>query len=427
VLRESPHAVDVEADVDPAWRRGLRAPGRVLLSHHDFSGTPRGLPRVLARLRREAGPGAPVKLVTTASRLGDAVAVHRTLQAEGDALATLFAMGPPGVLTRLMALAWGSRFTYGAVREGSRTAPGQPTLRELALLYRVRSLGPRTRLYAVAGTRVEGSLSPVLHNTIFALAGARAVYSIAPGDDLRTIVAGLSSLGRLAGLSVTAPHKEQALAMADDATPVARAVGAANLLLWRGRRCLADNTDVDGFLEALGERCDVRGRSVVLVGTGGAARGCLLALRRAGARVTVVGRRASRFREIAPLHPGATWVSLGSRALGRLDGEIWINATSAAASPLPEGLLLARRRRGLAFDLAYTPAVTPFLEEAAAAGLATCNGLRMLHLQALRQARHFLGRPVTPGEARAAARAVGLPAVAPRRGSDGLGRICGRP
>ncbi|MFN7972475.1 MAG: type I 3-dehydroquinate dehydratase [Acidobacteriota bacterium] len=215
LLRDSPHWVDVEMSLPERERRRLLESGRVLISLHDFTRTPRSIGGVLRRMRAAAGE-APVKYVCTARRLADAVAVRRALE-RSRGPTVLFAMGDPGVPTRILAPAWGSALTYGAVRPGRRTAAGQPTLAELAGLFRVRTIDSSTRLYAVAGTHVSGSLSPLLHNTIFGREGVDAVYTIAPAARLDDVLGAADALG-LRGLSITAPFKQAALAAAATAT-----------------------------------------------------------------------------------------------------------------------------------------------------------------------------------------------------------------
>ena len=84
------------------------------------------------------------------------------------------------------------------------------------------------------------------------------------------------------GVNVTIPHKDAALALADETTEAAQAIGAANTLTFEDGRIHADNTDAPGLLAALGE--PVAGRSALVLGAGGAGRAAAWALRTAGAR-----------------------------------------------------------------------------------------------------------------------------------------------
>ena len=99
------------------------------------------------------------------------------------------------------------------------------------------------------------------------------------------------------GINVTIPHKQAALAVADEASEAARAIGAANTLSFEDGRIAADNTDAQGFLDAVGE--PLAGRSVLVLGAGGAARAVIWAAREAGAKVSVWNRTTERARLVA--------------------------------------------------------------------------------------------------------------------------------
>ena len=99
------------------------------------------------------------------------------------------------------------------------------------------------------------------------------------------------------GVNVTIPHKHAALALADEMTVAAQAIGAANTLTFEDGRIHADNTDAPGLIAAIGET--VAGRSALVLGAGGAGRAAAWALRTAGAQVAVWNRTPERAVELA--------------------------------------------------------------------------------------------------------------------------------
>ena len=129
----------------------------------------------------------------------------------------------------------------------------------------------------VVGWPIAHSLSPLIHNTWIAAAGLDAAY-VAHGPETPDQFAALldqGRAGRLRGLNVTAPYKEQAFAAADRVSDAARLVGSANLLVFEDGRIAADSTDGHGLMNALAEQApalQVAGRAVVILGAGGAAR-----------------------------------------------------------------------------------------------------------------------------------------------------------
>jgi shikimate dehydrogenase len=174
------------------------------------------------------------------------------------------------------------------------------------------------------------------------------------------------------GVNVTIPHKEAALAMADSTTPAAAQIGAANTLTFvADGRIEADNTDAQGFLDALGE--PVEGRTALVLGAGGAARAVAWALRGAGAReVSVWNRTPERARRLAE--------DLGVRSVDKpAPADILVNATSVGLDGSEADLPLdAVGDPGVVADLVYGSETPPVTAWALARGMRTVTGLEML-------------------------------------------------
>ena len=90
-------------------------------------------------------------------------------------------MGEFGLMSRVLAPKFGGFLTFASDAEGTGTAPGQPTARELRDLYRFESVRPATRVFGVIGWPVAHSRSPAFHNARFADAGHDGVYLPIPG------------------------------------------------------------------------------------------------------------------------------------------------------------------------------------------------------------------------------------------------------
>jgi shikimate dehydrogenase len=154
-------------------------------------------------------------------------------------------------------------------------------------------MSPPRRL-GVFGWPVAHSRSPVMHTAALRAAGLEGwTYQrlpVPPALFAETARA-LGGAG-FRGANVTIPHKEAALALADEASDAARAIGAANTLTYRDDGTIhADNTDAPGLLEAIG---DAPHATAVVLGAGGSARAAVWALRHAGAEVTVWNRTPER-------------------------------------------------------------------------------------------------------------------------------------
>jgi shikimate dehydrogenase len=241
----------------------------------------------------------------------------------------------------------------------------------------------RVKRFAVVGSPIAHSRSPEIFGVLAAASGAALSYErieIAPDDFARVFTAARSAYD---GWNVTAPHKERALANADEVSADARAVGAANVVTFRNGRAAAANTDVEGVVALLRSRTiDPAGTTVTVLGAGGAARAVVLALAHLGAaRIAIVNRSPARAAAlIADLQAAAAPAAL---VAGAPDAPVplVINATSdgGAVAAAVEGCSPG----GWCVDLQYRPAETPFVRAARAAGRRSVNGTTMLVAQAV--------------------------------------------
>lgn len=133
-----------------------------------------------------------------------------------------------------------------------------------------------TRRAAVVGSPIAHSLSPAIHNAGYAAAGLSDWTYTAHECGKDTLASFLDSLGpEWAGLSVTMPLKERALALADSADDTATALGAANTLVFGEGGRVAYNTDAPGMVDALAEVGMRHASRVAILGAGGTARAAL--------------------------------------------------------------------------------------------------------------------------------------------------------
>ncbi|MCC7266334.1 MAG: shikimate dehydrogenase [Caulobacteraceae bacterium] len=260
-----------------------------------------------------------------------------------------------------------------------------------------RAVSGATVVAGVAGAPVRHSLSPLIHNAWLAAAGIDGVYVAfsPPAGRFAAFAEGLRG-GAVRGINVTVPFKEDALALADAASPRASAAGAANVLVFEPEGTIrADNTDGAGLLAALAEQApgfDPAAGPVVILGAGGAARGAAAALREAGApEVRIINRTVSKAEALAATL-GVTAAVDGPAAYA--DAIAVINATSAGLSgDGPAGTFDAAPASAVFMDMVYTPLKTPFLAAAEARGQRIVDGLAMLIGQARDAFTAFYGAP----------------------------------
>jgi shikimate dehydrogenase len=248
---------------------------------------------------------------------------------------------------------------------------------------------------AVLGTPIAHSLSPVIHSAGFAAAGlfdwSYTAIECAEAE-LAALVADLGP--EWAGLSLTMPLKEVALAVADRASPVAAALGAANTLVRTPDGWYADNTDAPGMVRVLREAGVADGPYVTVLGAGGTARAALAAAAALAApRVTVVARRPEAAEQ---LRPAAEALGVAMTAVTWDDAEQALD-NDVVVSTVPKGVAdqfaaaVRWRPGGIVFDALYDPWPTPLAEAASAAGARIVSGLDLLLAQALGQFEQFTG------------------------------------
>jgi shikimate dehydrogenase len=260
-----------------------------------------------------------------------------------------------------------------------------------------------TRL-GVCGWPVAHSRSPRMHNAALAALGLhdwRYQLLPVPPERFAETVRALPPLG-FKGVNVTIPHKEAALALADEATETARAVGAANTLTFAEGRIRADNTDVTGFLSALPR--SVYDKDALVLGAGGSARAVLYALRQAGARSIHVWNRSPARAEALAHEFGvlagaaAAEVIVNCTAVGLEDPESTFKALPVRADELSAGHLVV--------DLVYRPGGTVLLNVAQARGAAVAGGLEILVAQGAASLERWTGRTAPVDAMREAVRDV---------------------
>jgi 3-dehydroquinate dehydratase/shikimate dehydrogenase len=381
--------------VDIEWRARFddlihEREGRgVVLSFHDFEGTPADLADRYRAMRRTGAE--VVKVATHARRLTDLLPLLSLSRMDPDGRGVFIGMGAAGLPSRVLAARFGSAWTYA----GHGIAPGQISAARMLEEFRYRIITADSPAYGIAGSPVGHSVSPAMHNAGFDAHGIDGVYvplEAADADDLFEFARAVD----LRGASVTAPFKRAVLERVDEADPVSRLVGAANTLVRGPEGWRAANTDVAGFLAPLQARFSLSGARAAILGAGGAARAAAVALASAGAQVSVHARDQARAAEVAALVGGLT---------GPLPPEpgtwtVLINTTpvgtypAADASPVPAIALTSSGGAApgrLVYDLVYNPPQTRLLRDAAAAGLGTLGGLDMLVEQARRQFEIWTG------------------------------------
>jgi shikimate dehydrogenase len=256
----------------------------------------------------------------------------------------------------------------------------------------------------VLGWPVAHSRSPAMHAAGFAALGLTGwTYQRlpVPPELLAETTRALAGAG-FVGANVTIPHKMDALELADEATPAARAIGAANTLWFEDGALHADNTDAPGFLAALPE--PPAGWRALVLGAGGSARAVVWALLQArAADVQVWNRTAERAERLCR--------EIGGRVVREPEpADLLVNCTSVGLTEHPAtfkdlpSMVDSSGSYRCVVDLVYRAGGTALIAAAQTRGIPVVDGLEILVRQGALSFEHWTERPAPIDAMREAAR-----------------------
>jgi shikimate dehydrogenase len=267
------------------------------------------------------------------------------------------------------------------------------------------TLNSHTIMYGVFGDPVRHSKSPIMLNRAFRETGINAAYSafhILPGT-LKAAVEGIRTLG-FRGVNVTIPHKEEVMDYMDVVDEGARMVGAVNTIVNDNGKLTGYNTDGIGYVRSLKEETgiSIQRKNILLLGSGGSARGLAFALAKDGAgTIWIANRTKERAVQLAASissFANAEGIGLTSADVAAISAkvDIVINTTPNGMHPnvdevpietswLHDGLIVS--------DIIYTPRMTRFLKEAQQRGAKIHSGFGMFIYQGAYAFEYWTGVP----------------------------------
>lgn len=266
-------------------------------------------------------------------------------------------------------------------------------------------MNAKTKLFCVIGDPIEHSMSPVMHNAVFEQMKLNCAYAAfrVEKNNLGDAIKGMRALG-IAGVNVTIPHKVEVMKYLDGLSEEARIIGAVNTIKIDSQ-LVGHNTDGVGALWAMrNARADPRGKKVLILGSGGAARAIAVTLALQGEvdSLRVLGiEDAERERLVRDIKTETDCNVTGARLdKVRLEGDIekadlLIHCTPIGMHPkVDETLVTADMMRSEleVMDIVYNPMQTKLLKEAKRAGVrAAIGGVEMFVNQGAESLRIWLG------------------------------------
>ena len=365
LLSLSPPFLDLEYSPDLPYVSSSST--KIILSYHNFHEIPSDLDSLYSAMIRY--PASIYKIAAMPQSTNDALRL--LLFGRKHPNLTVICMGEIGQFGRVLGPVVGNPIDYAAV-DATVAAPGQLTVDELLNTYHYRSLSPKTALYGLIGNPVAQSVGHLYHNQRFAQKNQDAVYvkMIVQESELQTFLQLAKDIG-FQGLSVTMPLKEKVLPFLDEISPDAKEMGAVNTIRFEKGRFIGINTDGMGALDAIEKRMAVKGKKMLLLGAGGAARAIAFEAKKRGAEVWIHNRTEEKARALN-YHVGIP-----------SHFDVAINCSS---NPLSIPL----ESKPLVMDIVYSPRETRFLKHASQAGCSIIYGEEMFLNQAAAQSDFWL-------------------------------------
>lgn len=256
-------------------------------------------------------------------------------------------------------------------------------------------LNSSTKIIIGVGDPIKQTLSPKMHNPAYQALGIddQFVYLSArvTEDNLSSALAGARALG-IRGISVTVPHKQEAIKYLDEIDQVAKKIGAVNTILNNNGQLKGYNTDWIGAITSLEKRTQLKGKRVALFGAGGAARAIVYGLIKKGALVKIYNRTKEKSKKLAQEFHCLSGNLNQVEEIKEMD--IIINATTLgmepniSQTPLPNKFI---EKHHLVFDIVFKPSETRLIREAKHKGAKVIYGYEMLLYQGVEQFKLYTG------------------------------------
>lgn len=258
----------------------------------------------------------------------------------------------------------------------------------------------KTDIYCVVGNPVSHSKSPLIHNYIFNKLGIDAVYVAFEVKNLETFFSFVRDVG-IKGVSITIPHKVDALKFVDKVEEFALKIGAINTVKNINGVLEGYNTDIEGIIKSFESSGidSLEGKTAMIIGNGGVARSCVWAFVKMGIRsIIVVGRNYSKVLQfVNEVKPNFEFIDGGEfRDIDKFFDKVDVIANCTPLGmypnvdemPIDSEYLLSKH---IVFDTIYTPSETKFLKLSREVGAKVVYGLDMFVYQALAQEKIWFG------------------------------------
>ncbi len=268
----------------------------------------------------------------------------------------------------------------------------------------IRSIGTGTQFCTVIGNPISHSLSPAIHNAGYDELGLDFVYVANKVEDVKSALAGMRSLENFRGMSITIPHKIDAIQYVDTIPEMDLAIGSINTVVNENGKLEGFNTDGPGAMKALEDAgVDLKNKHILMVGAGGASRAIAftLAWDPRITDMTVLDIDSNLLESLGKDLKEKTQTRIQTDVMNDVtlaaamqNADVIIHCTPIGMHPKVDASLIDPKlfKKGqVVFDVVYTPLETKLLKDAKASGLNVVSGVEMFVNQAALQFERFTG------------------------------------
>ena len=247
--------------------------------------------------------------------------------------------------------------------------------------------------YGILAHPVEHSQSPTIHNAGFEKLGIDAEYVKfdIKKDELKDFMQRVRD-EKIAGLSVSMPHKIEIMQYLDYIEPAAKNMEAVNCVYWKNDKLCGTNTDYYGSIRALEEKTDLKGKKIVIFGAGGASHAIAYGLKEKGGIFTILDKTLQKSQELACKFKSEYGMS-SAHSITKYD--IIINATPLGMYPNTDTSILEAKdlaSHQIVYDIVYNPLNTKLIQEAQKVGCQVVTGEKMFLYQGVKQFEIWTGK-----------------------------------
>lgn len=254
------------------------------------------------------------------------------------------------------------------------------------------AINGETKLIGFFGSTYKTSKMYAMYNAVFKALGLNYAYVPLMVNDLKKAIEGIRHLG-ISAVGVTIPYKIEIIPFLDELDDNAKRIGAVNVVLNKNGKLIGGNTDGEGAVMALKEKTEIKGKKVILLGTGGAARAIAFAIKDAGGKLIILNRTVKDAQKLAQV-TGASFGGLEKISPKIKNADILINSTSVGMAPDINQSLVNKKllhKKLTVMDIVSHPRETKLIKEALAVGCLIVYAERMLLFQGLLKFKLYTG------------------------------------